>query len=280
MKAKPFIPAVVIAIVLSGTAISQAQILCTIPCPIWDPLAIAKQVIMSELQDVINTVTQHQAEKLYKMSWRLSEWTSLAKYLIDRDDMPEWRIHNYFTEDVLYAKPFNYALTYGDATGEGYEQVVLPRRAPGGLFDGLSATAGAFLRSEQALVELADSAIIRGTHETGRLRFNGREESEAIIAMQEDVTKVDNTEALTAVLDKMSGEALVEARNKQARGQLQAAILEQLLVEQAWDRNAEAELWDMVRTQLGAATDDEGLTALVTESGDTLRHFWQFPAGR
>ena len=44
-----------------------------------------------------------------------------------------------------------------------------------------------------------------------------REEGRAIRDMQDDVTSANDDESTTAVLDKLSGAALIEGENKQAR---------------------------------------------------------------
>jgi hypothetical protein len=104
MKSR-FIPALVIALCVSGAAVTEAQI------PVTDALALIQHIVTVTLQDTINVVRHTQAERVYKMSLRLSDWGSLGRYVIDRDFMPEWRIHNWFTDDVLYAKPYHFALT-------------------------------------------------------------------------------------------------------------------------------------------------------------------------
>jgi len=266
-----FVPAVAIALILGlGAGIGHAQLV------VFDPLAFAQHLIISGLQDDMNSTRQSQAEKVYKMSLRLAQWTSMNRFDINRDLMPEWRIHNWFTDDVLYARPYNFALTYGDSIGDGYDRVTIPRHDAVRIFAWLDPSAAATMRTQLALIDLADSAIIRGTHETGRLRFNGRNEAESIIAMQADVLKEDNEESLTAVLDKLSGAALVEAQNKQARAQFQAAVLEQLLIDQLWDRDADAALMNMQLRLMQAAQDDEGARSIVDGAGDTIRN-WRLP---
>jgi hypothetical protein len=274
--ARRFIPALVLASILGGNAISQAFIVCTVPCPIWDPAAKAQHVIVSTMTEAINVIKQAQNERLYKMSLRVATWgVTLKKYVIHADDLPEmWKIHNWFTDDVLFAKPFNHALSYGDANGDGYDQVVIPRHAAAGMLDGHGAEAEAALRSELAILDVADSIITRGTHTSGRLRYNGRAEADIIERLQADATDEDPNQSLTAVLDKVALEAVVRARNAQGQGEFQSAILEQLLLEQLWDRNADAADMNRLLTTLRAQQDDaEGR---VDRSTDALRG-WHLP---
>jgi hypothetical protein len=258
--ARRFIPALVVAGLLGGAGISQAFIICTVPCPIWDPAAKVQHVIVSTVTEALNVIKQAQNERLYKMSLRVSTWgVTLKKYVLTTEQVPEiWKIHNWFTDDVLYAKPFNHALSYGDASGDGYDQVVIPRRSADGVLAGHGADAEAALRSELATLDAADSIITRGTHTTGRLRYNGRAEGEIIERLQNDATDEDPNQSLTAMLDKGALEAVVRARNQQAQGEFQTAILEQLLVGQMWDRNADAAEMNSRLTTLRAQQDGEG----------------------
>jgi hypothetical protein len=274
--ARRFMPALVMAGVLSAAAISQAQIICTIPCPIWDPAAKVQHVIVNAVTETLNAIKQAQNERLYKMSLRVATWgVTLKKYVIHADDMPEiWKIHNWFTDDVLYSKAFNHALSYGDASGNGYDQVVIPRHAAAGILAGHGADADAALRSELATLDVADSIITRGTHTTGRLRYNGRAEAEIIERLQDDATDEDPNQSLTAALDKVALEAVVRARNQQAQGEFQSAILEQLLVDQLWDRNADAAEMNSRLTTLRAQQDGEGSGADTVT--DALRG-WHLP---
>lgn len=258
--ARRFVPALVIAGVVGGSAISQAQIVCTIPCPIFDPLAKVQHVIVAATTEATNVIKQMQNERLYKMSLRVSTWgVTLKKYFIPQDDVPEvWKIHNWFTDDVLYAKPFNHALSYGDASGDGFREVAVPRRSAAGVMGAVGADAEAVLRSDLATLDVADSIIERGTHTTGRLRYNGRTEAEIIERLQDDATDEDPNQSLTAVLDKVALEAVVRARNQQAQGEFQSAILEQLLVDQLWERNADTAHMNMLLTTMQAQQDGEG----------------------
>jgi hypothetical protein len=78
-------------------------------------------------------------------------------------------------------------------------------------------------------------------NDTGSLRFNGRkQELPAIDALESHVIDPSDTQSTTAVLDKISGAVLIGARQRQARSQLLAAFVEQLLVDSKRDRDADA----------------------------------------
>jgi hypothetical protein len=240
MRATRFIPALVIAGVLSGTAISQAQIICSIPCPIFDFSADIQHVIQIAQAKAMTAVLGDQSETLTKMATRITKWISLAHYLIHLDDTPEWRIHDFWTDAVITAKAYHHALTYGDRNGDGYATVTEPRVDADDALASLPPDAADYLRAELATLDLADSSIIRGTDESGRVRYGSRAETEAIDVLQHDVTDSDPEASATAILDKISGAQLVEVRDKQVRLQLRAAILEQLLVDSKRRRDAAA----------------------------------------
>ena len=86
---------------------------------------------------------------------------------------------------------------------------------------------------------LPQAAAIAATHDTGQLRFNGRKhELPAIDALEAHVIDPSNEQSATAVLDKISGAALIAARQRQARVQLLAGVVEQLLIDTKRARDA------------------------------------------
>ena len=138
----------------------------------------------------------------------------------------------------------------------------------------MSAPARRALLSQLATLDLADSAIISATHDTGQLRYNGRRELAAIEALERDVTNGSLEQSTTAVLDKISGAGLIGARQRQARIQLLDGIVEQLLVEGKRARDTEAAAMNM---QLVAWRDRAAANqAFVAGAGDALRT-WRQP---
>ena len=81
-------------------------------------------------------------------------------------------------------------------------------------------------------------------------------------------------QSATAVLDKISGAVLIGARQRQARIQLLAGVVEQLLVDSKRARDTEAAAMNM---QLVAWRDRAAVdAAFVAGSGDALRT-WRQP---
>ncbi len=108
------------------------------------------------------------------------------------------------------------------------------------------------LRSALATLDLADSVIIAGTHQTGRIRGNRRSEVNTITALESDVVDPSNEQSTTAVLDKVSAASLIRARQQETRMQLLTALTEQLLVDSKRDRDTDVAAMNM---QLGRLVD-------------------------
>jgi hypothetical protein len=261
--------------VLGGAAASHAQIVCTIPCPVWDVQAILRNIAINALKTELNKVLNDQQHLFVTMATRLAKLTPLKKYVIPMDDTPEWRIHDWFSGAVLFANAFHAALTYGDHSGAGYDAVALPRiGGVEGVLSRLSPQAAAYLRDELATLDIADSTIIRGTDDTGRQRFNGREEARTIDELQQAVTDENDAHSLTAVMDTVSAAGLMEAQDKQARIQLEAATLEQLILDNMRDRNSDTMQMNMTLNQL---RDGRRIgQALIQGSENSLR-LWRQP---
>ena len=130
------------------------------------------------------------------------------------------------------------------------------------------------IASELATLDMADSTIIAGTDQTGQLRYNGRREQDAIIALEADVIDPSPSQSATAVLDKISGAGLIRARQQQARLQVLTGIVEQLLIDNKRSRDTETAVMNM---QLNRLRDGRAANAaLLAGAGDALRS-WKQP---
>jgi hypothetical protein len=131
------------------------------------------------------------------------------------------------------------------------------------------------MASRLATLELADAIAISAINDTGSLRLTGRkQELAAIDALETQVIDPSDTQSTTAVLDKISGAVLIGARQRQARSQLLAAFVEQLLVDSKRDRDADTAAMNMqlVNWRDGRAANE----AFVAGTGDALRN-WRQP---
>jgi hypothetical protein len=261
---------VVVAItIISVATVARAQQV------VFDPSNTFQNALTAAIKDDIVHLLGDQLDELQQIARRLSVFTDLRKYAME--DIPEWRIHLFQFEQYLFANGFNASLNYGDGAGAGFAEVARQRVLPD---DALAVLAGAdrrtaeAIRAQLATLDLADSSIIIGTDQTGHLRYNGRQEHEAIDDLQSDVINPSEEQSAAAVLDKISGAGLIRSRQQQARIQFLAAIVEQLLVDNKRSRDTEAAAMNM---RLEALRDGHAAaTALVAGLADDLRA-WRQP---
>lgn len=239
---------------------------------VTDPLTTARNAVTAVLtRQIVDTIIQ-QHDRLRRMALRLSAHTPLEKYAVPGP--PPWRPYTVDAETFPYGHGYLGALTYGDPTGVQFASVSRSRLSIDDIVSGLSPAARESVERALATLDLADSTIIAGTDQTGQLRGNGRREMEAIDELERAVTDPSPDQSATAVLEKLSGAALIEARQKQARLQLLTALVEQLLVDNKRSRDTETAVLNMRLEQLRAAGDEGG--GFVTGATEDLRT-WRQP---
>jgi hypothetical protein len=166
-------------------------------------------------------------------------------------------------------------LAFGDPSGAAFVDLSQPLVPDTTLLDRLNAAARRRVEAQLATVNLADAVAIAGTNGTGQLRLLGRKnELPAIDTLERDVIDPSSEQSTSAVLDKISGAALIGARQRQARIQLLVGVVEQLLVDskRARDTDSAALMMQMVTWRDGHAANK----AFVAGSGDALRT-WRQP---
>ena len=237
---------------------------------VYDPANTARNTISAIYQEYLLQTEQAQHAKLWAMARRLSAFADLRRYVLL--DVPRWRTHG---GDFLYANGINDALIFGDPRGAAYLAVSHPVLSARAALGRLSPTAQRAFASRLATVELADAAAISAINDTGSLRLNGRrQELQAIDALEAQVIDPSLEQSATAVLDKISGSILLGARQRQARSQLLAAFVEQLLVDSKRARDVDATAINM---QLVMWRDSRAANvAFVAGTGDALRT-WRQP---
>ena len=222
-------------IVVGGPREAVAQLV------VHDAATTAQNRITAALKELQYFTQLQQHNKLLEMARRLSALTNLRKYALA--DVPRWRTHG---GDFYYAQAYNDALIFGDPTGAAFVDLSHPLLAAQGLVSRLDPVARRVVEARLATVNLADAAAIAGTHGTGQLRLFGRKnELPAIDALERDVIDPSSEQSSTAVLDKISGAVLIGARQRQARIQLLAGMLEQLLVDSKRARDTDSTAVDM-----------------------------------
>ncbi|MBI4485032.1 MAG: hypothetical protein HY655_03385, partial [Acidobacteria bacterium] len=259
----------IVAFLSIGFGAAHAQLVVT------DPATTIKNIVIAGLKSQIVETLTDQARKIRRMARRLSVFTDLTKYAVP--EPTRWRSYRY--QDVnLYANPYVEALNFGDPQGAAYADVTRARSAIESqlaeLAD-LSPEAASAIASQLATLDLADSTIIAGTDQNGRLRPQGKREMRAIDALERDVVDPSQAQSATAVLDKISAAVLIETREKQSRLQFLSAIVEQLLVDNKRARDTEAAVMNMQLRRL-LNVPGEGGAGFLSGAGDDLRR-WRQP---
>ncbi|MGH9158557.1 MAG: hypothetical protein ACRD2X_01015 [Vicinamibacteraceae bacterium] len=257
---------IAITLLVTGASTVAAQV------AVFDPAVTFRNRVTAVVKELLIALQREQHGELRRMARRLRA-SSLRQYALD--DAPKWRIHAFEDGGVFrFAGPYHAALNYGDPNGAGYLAVSHPVLTAQEILARLSPGAQRALTARLATLDVADAAAVDATHDTGRVRFNGRRELAAIDALQADIVDPSDEQSAAAVLDKISGAVLIGARQRQARTQLLVGILEQLLVDSKRVRDTDAAAMNM---QLVTWRDRRAASeAFVAGSTDALET-WRQP---
>ena len=259
--------ALIAALVLVGGLVGHAQVV------VFDVALTVRNAATAAIQEYLANIQRDERRQLRRMSRRLSMFTDLAKYRAP--DPPRWRTHAWQNHEAfLYSTGYNAALNYGDPAGGAYLEVIQPVLDASEAMGHLPPAARRALLAQLTTLDVADAAVIAGTNDTGRLRYNGRKELQAIEALDQDVTDGSLEQSTTAVLDKISGAAVIAGRQRQARTQLLSGVVEQLLVESKRARDTEAESMNM---QLVTWRDQGAANAAFVAGASEALRTWRQP---
>jgi hypothetical protein len=259
-----------------GAALISGALMVGIASPVsaqlvvYDAATTARNTVTAAVQQYLFEIERQQHTKLREMARRLSALTNLRRFVME--DVPRWRTHG---GDFFYAQPYNDALIFGDPTGSAFTELSQRLLADPSLLVRLDSATRRLVEARLATVNLTDAAAIAATHGTGQLRWLGRKnELPAIDALERDVIDPSSDQSTAAVLDKISGAAVIGARQRQARIQLLVGMVEQLLVDskRARDTDTAALAMQIVTWRDGRAAAE----AFVAGSGDALRT-WRQP---
>lgn len=239
---------------------------------VTDPATTGRNSVIAVLRNQILKAVWVQQERLRAMAQRLSP-ASVARYR--SPERQEWRAYN-DGATLLYADSYRMALGHGDPTGSAYSYVTRSRLHAGDVLAALNPAAREAVAGALATLDAADSTLIAATHQVGALRWNAQRELAAIDALEADVVDLSDLQSTTAVLDKISGAALLEARQKQARLQYLTAIVEQLVVDNKRARDTEAALLNMQLHRLRSLDWGEDGGGMLTGAATDLRT-WRQP---
>ena len=259
----------ILLIVLGVVALSStghAQIV------VHDTSVTIRNAITAVLKEYLLEVQIAEHSQLRRMAQRLSMFTHLGKF--SAPDAPRWRRHpGEDDEGEMISASLQSALDFGDADGAGYRSVVHGVIEAPAVLAGLPVNARNIVERQLASVDLADAVSVATIHNSGRLRFAGRAELRAIEALDADVTDGSLEQSATAVLDKISGAALIAARQRQARTELLIGLVEQLAVDTKRERDTHVAALNMQLSQWANSTAAAGAFA---GTGNALRT-WRQP---
>lgn len=237
-----------------------------------DPAITAKNTAIAVIQQYLLNTQTLERQLWDRMSRRLSNVARLDRYLLP--DVPAWRVPGVPYPSTSPVTPvLERALAVGDATGRSWAMATDVLEAATALMSRLSPAARRAAMARLATVDVADAVAIAALDDTGQIRANGRRELTAINTLETDVIDPNPDQSTTAILDKLSGSALIGARQRQARIQLLTGVLDQLLIDNKRARDSEAATLNMQMLQWlsGRAAND----AFVAGTGDALRTWRQ-----
>ena len=251
-------------LVLGGTGHAQIAV--------HDTSVTIRNAITAALKEYLLEVQVAQHSQLRRMAHRLSMFTDLGKY--SAPDAPRWRRHpGEDGEGEMLSSLLQSALDFGDADGASFRSLVHSVRADAASLAALPPAARSVLERQLATIDLTDAVSVATIHNSGRLRFAGRAELNAIEALDVDVTDGSVEQSATAVLDKISGATLIAARQRQARSGLLVGLVEQLAVDTKRERDTHAAALNMQLSQWANAAPPG---AAFAGTGDALRT-WRQP---
>lgn len=250
-------PLTVIALLLAGTSSAWAF-------AVTDVATAARNAVTAALKGQILETLTAQYERLERMATRLSAHTSLDKYATS--PTTQWGMSG---DGVLKA------LREGDAAGHEFDHVARERVALPPEFAARSSSEQHAIARALATLDVADGTLRTAIHQVGILRAYGRSEDDIIRQLEADVLDPSAHQSATAVVDKLSAAALIEARQKQARLQYLTLLAEQLLVDNKRARDTEAAALNMRLGRMPGRDEGEP-PSLVNGAADDLRT-WRQP---
>ena len=235
-----------------------------------DPLNVAQAVLIAERTLKVYATVMQQYHTLQTMAARLPGG-------MDRYHTPPIVPSSHDVARYPYGAALLNALNNGDPRGELYEQIVQALPAVASLvLDQLPPATRRAMRNQYGTIQVADSIIERAIHQRALVSgFSGGEMAQAIQALEQDVTEPRTAyHYLTAILDKLTGGALIAGRQDTAMNQLLSHQLELLILKGKRQRDTEAAVMSMRLTgmQYGA----QAQAAIIAGAANDLRT-WRQP---
>jgi hypothetical protein len=154
----------------------------------------------------------------------------------------DWTIHD-LESGLLYAQRILGALNTGDPTGSAYRQIVEPLDVPTDVVGRMPATLQRRLTNAYAAVEMADSVSELAVDQMGAMRTEGPVDEQVAKDMEKDaVSTIDSYHTQTALLNKINAATVLGLRMQDHVSKALMSTLEQMIVANQRQRDAEAQL--------------------------------------
>jgi hypothetical protein len=207
------------------------------------PRPVAAQWIVHDpanLAQAITTFQQHVQHYLFV----LQQAQRLPGNLLARYRVPglPWLSHGVIAE---YASPLLDALNRGDATGAQYQRAVAALDPLRAVLGHIPAELRDRVGTAYATIELADRVARTAIHQAGVVRTNGATVLQSIQALEDDaLSGNDQLHTEAALLNKINGASVLGLRIAEETHQSLVGVMEQLVVSNKRQRDAEAKLMD------------------------------------
>lgn len=144
---------------------------------------------------------------------------------------------------ATYAQPVLDALNRGDLTGAQYRQIVDALAPIQGVLAHIPPGMRTRIGTAYATIELADRVARAAIHQSGVVRTNGTSVQQTIQALEDDAVSGDaRFHTQVALLNKINGASVLGLRIAEQTQQSVVGVVEQLLVGNKRQRDAEAKL--------------------------------------
>lgn len=206
------------------------------------PASASAQWIVHDPTHYLQTVTTYrQIVEQYLLL--LEQTRRLPVDLVARYRVPTlpWPLHA--AAAATFAQPILDALNRGDATGAQYAQTVAPLDPLDVALARIPAALQPRVGTGYATIELADQVARTAVHQAGALRTQGETVMRTIASMEEDALSGDDRyHTQAALLNKINTSSVLGLRIAEHTSQSVLHVVEQLLVSNKRQRDAEAKL--------------------------------------
>lgn len=219
--------------------LSAVATLCATLC--LPASASAQWIVHDPIHYAQTLITYHQIVEQYLLL--LEQTRRLPVDLASRYRVPTLPWPSHAAAAAPFAQPLLDALNRGDATGAQYARTVAPLDPLQAVLAQIPTALQPRVGTGYATIELADQVARTAVHQAGALRTQGATVMRTIAAMEDDAVSSDarfHTQA--ALLNKINTASVLGLRIAEQTSQSVLHVVEQLIVSNKRQRDAEAKL--------------------------------------